>query len=342
VNVRAILAVVGLLLATSVPASAQDLPDAGRIGQLRGDERSLQIRLREARAKLDAMVETYESARTEFGTASQRLWQAERDAEALAGDLRAARAQLGDRATAMYTGRRLAVLDAMLNARSMDEFLRVFSYMTAVLNDDATEIRRIESQSADASVAIAALDAERAATRSTVREMDVVQNSVLAEMAEVQRLLKEIRATIVAEAGKFQFPVHPPYSFTDSWGAPRMHGTRFAHAHEGTDIFAPRGTPVVAVVPGVVERVGERGLGGKSLYLRSQTGHRYYYAHLDGYAETAVDGTVVEAAAVLGYVGDTGNARGGLPHLHFEIHLPGGGPINPYPTLKAADTGWAG
>ncbi len=95
-----------------------------------------------------------------------------------------------------------------------------------------------------------------------------------------------------------------------------------ARRHEGIDIFAKAGTPVIAVVDGrVVHRQG--GLGGKTIFLSpSLTGPRYYYAHLSAY--THHDGARVSAGDVIGRVGNTGNAAGGPPHLHFGIYSRGG------------------
>jgi murein DD-endopeptidase MepM/ murein hydrolase activator NlpD len=114
-------------------------------------------------------------------------------------------------------------------------------------------------------------------------------------------------------------------AFTNDWGQPRSGGRR----HEGTDMLAPRGTPVVANVAGTV-RPHDSGLGGISYYLSGRDGNTYFGTHLDrlsGVSGQASAGTVV------GYVGNSGNARGGPTHLHFEIHPGGGGPVNPYPTL---------
>lgn len=127
--------------------------------------------------------------------------------------------------------------------------------------------------------------------------------------------------------GNFLCPIAGPTVFTDSWGAGRSGG----RSHKGVDMFADRGVPVVASVSGrVVHR--DNSLGGKAYWLFGDNGHSYYGAHLDAYA---AQGTV-SAGTVVGYVGNTGNARNASPHLHFEIHPNGGSAVNPTPTVRAA------
>jgi murein DD-endopeptidase MepM/ murein hydrolase activator NlpD len=132
----------------------------------------------------------------------------------------------------------------------------------------------------------------------------------------------------------FVFPVGTPNTFGNSFGADRMIGTEFAHAHQGTDIMAPRGTPLLACERGIVSKIGTDVLGGNKLWLKGESGTYYYYAHLERFADGLANGAVVPAGQVLGYVGDTGNAKGGPTHLHFEIHPDGGRAVNPYPLLK--------
>ncbi|HSP04503.1 MAG TPA: peptidoglycan DD-metalloendopeptidase family protein [Acidimicrobiales bacterium] len=132
----------------------------------------------------------------------------------------------------------------------------------------------------------------------------------------------------------FVFPVGEPYDFIDSWGYPRMVGTEYEHGHQGVDIMAPFDTPLYAVERGIITRVGTDVLGGTKLWLKGQSGTYYYYAHLAAFAEGMVEGALVNAGDVVGFVGDTGNAQGGAPHLHFQVHPNGGDAVNPYGLLR--------
>lgn len=130
-------------------------------------------------------------------------------------------------------------------------------------------------------------------------------------------------------SGSGACPVAGAVSFSDSWGAPRSGG----RAHRGVDMIAARGTPIVAIFSGRIQRFSNSSLGGKSIYFVSDAGDMYYYAHLDDFADVGV-GQAVAAGTVIGYNGSTGNAPSYLPHLHFEYHPGGRGAVNPYPLVK--------
>jgi murein DD-endopeptidase MepM/ murein hydrolase activator NlpD len=132
--------------------------------------------------------------------------------------------------------------------------------------------------------------------------------------------------------GNYLFPVAGPTQFTNDWGFARPGG----RSHEGIDLFAARGTPVVAVADGTLFNVGWNTLGGWRLWVRDTSGDGFYYAHLEAYSPVAKEGATVTRGTVLGYVGNTGDARTTPTHLHFEIHPGGGGPVPPYPIV----TGW--
>ncbi|HSJ10215.1 MAG TPA: M23 family metallopeptidase, partial [Longimicrobiales bacterium] len=110
------------------------------------------------------------------------------------------------------------------------------------------------------------------------------------------------------------------------FGVPRDGGAR---SHHGIDIFAPRGTPVIAGVAGTVNRVNETAIGGLVVWLRDEArGQSLYYAHLD--EQRVASGQRVRAGDTLGTVGNTGNARSKPPHLHFGIYRRGEGPVDPF------------
>ncbi|WP_179349801.1 peptidoglycan DD-metalloendopeptidase family protein [Winogradskyella pacifica] len=116
------------------------------------------------------------------------------------------------------------------------------------------------------------------------------------------------------------------------WGASRSSGSR---SHQGIDIFAKRGTPVVAATNGFISNTGNRGLGGKQVWLRDGLfGQSLYYAHLDRIAVS--EGNRVKTGDTLGFVGNTGNAKTTSPHLHFGIYTSGGA-VDPLPFVKQTD-----
>ena len=136
-----------------------------------------------------------------------------------------------------------------------------------------------------------------------------------------------------AAAGMGQFPVQGLANWTDDWLAPRDGPP--PHQHQGNDLFTQFGTPVRAPAAGTV-RYETGGLGGLAAYVTTADGTYYYMAHLDGFAPDLTDGAAVAQGRIVGFAGDSGNAKGGPPHVHFEIH-PGGGPaVNP----KAIIDGW--
>jgi murein DD-endopeptidase MepM/ murein hydrolase activator NlpD len=118
----------------------------------------------------------------------------------------------------------------------------------------------------------------------------------------------------------------------DSWHAPRDGGVR---QHKGIDIFAPRGTEVVAVSDGIISYIGDQRLGGHCMWLTTENGASFYYAHLDRWAPGLYEGMEVQSGDLLGYVGNTGNALHTPSHLHFGVNEDDV-MVNPYPILTRA------
>jgi murein DD-endopeptidase MepM/ murein hydrolase activator NlpD len=109
---------------------------------------------------------------------------------------------------------------------------------------------------------------------------------------------------------------------------------RKGHIHAAIDILAPRGTPVLSATDGVVTKLRFSGAGGNTVYVNDAQNIEYYYAHLDHYAPWLHEGLPVKRGDVIAYVGTTGNAPPGTPHLHFAIEQ-NGQPVDPYPILLA-------
>jgi len=144
----------------------------------------------------------------------------------------------------------------------------------------------------------------------------------------------------------FVFPVVGPYRYTNDFGDPRPQGR-----HEGNDILAPKKSPVVAVEDGKIKFWTTSARAGCMLYLYGASGTTYYYIHLNNdltkhndnrgkcvagiaYARGLKSGAKVSAGQVIGYVGDSGDADGVHPHLHFELHPGGGRAVDPYRWLQ--------
>ncbi len=128
----------------------------------------------------------------------------------------------------------------------------------------------------------------------------------------------------------FQCPVLGGASFSNTWGARRSGG----RTHKGVDMFNARHTPLVAVVDGRV-KFSSNSLGGLSTHIYSDNGVVYYYAHLQSHPTNIKSGQRVNKGDIVGYLGNSGNARYTSPHLHFEIR-PNGVAVNPYPTVRAS------
>ena len=208
-------------------------------------------------------------------------------------DLDEARASRSRRVSAEVTAARIAA-EAEAQARAAAEE-----------KARADERARAEAQAAEAQAAKAKAEAE-----------------AKARAAKAAAAKRPAAAAPVARGGAC--PV-PNASFTDTWGAARSGG----RSHKGTDLLAPYGSPVYAVVSGRI-RTASSSLGGISLYLDGDNGETYFYAHNS--ANVASNGERVAAGDLIAKVGSTGNA-GGTNHVHFEREV-GGRSVNPYAFLR--------
>ena len=164
-------------------------------------------------------------------------------------------------------------------------------------------------------------------TRANKFEAEKQPQKAAAELAEKAK-------TVFAPLQNLRMPIVgiTTRDLDDSWGAPRDGGER---RHKGTDIFAKRGTSVVAVADGIISYIGDQKLGGHCLWLTTESGVSFYYAHLDRWAPGIYEGMEVASGDLLGFVGNTGNAITTPPHLHFGINQ-NDDMVDPYPILTRA------
>ena len=226
------------------------------------------------------------------------------------------------------TGDSMAALDDLLAIRNdLDRFQGELVQLDA-------QLREVEAERAAFTETLRVIEEEAKAEfnklSSDCRDLTTQYNREQAAAAAAAAARTGGRSAGVGAISGFQCPI-PGSSFIDSWGFPRSGG----RSHKGTDMFQSWNASIIAVADGTVSlRTG--GLGGKTVWLSADNGYAYYYAHLSDYAVS--NGARVSAGQLIGYNGDTGNARGGPPHLHFEIHPGGRGAaaVNPYPTVAAA------
>ena len=211
------------------------------------------------------------------------------------------------------------------------------------LVDNKAEVEVLEAKSAELVDRQAALSDEAKETynNASAAEQRAIDN-LAKERRELQAAIALKKARDVAAANNksgsaaglppaatpgFYCPVQGGASFIDSWGFPRSGGRR----HKGVDMFNSRNTPLIAVVAGRI-KFSSNSLGGLSTHLYAG-GTTYYYTHLERHPTNISSGQTVAAGTVIGYLGNSGNARYTSPHLHFEIR-PNNVAINPYPTVR--------
>jgi hypothetical protein len=136
------------------------------------------------------------------------------------------------------------------------------------------------------------------------------------------RLFREEK-TIQLSGHSFPIPLHYNYSYRSTWGDPRGWGGR--RMHEGCDIFADHGTPVLSTAYGMVEVIGWNRYGGWRIGIRDINNIYHYYAHLRGFEKGLKHGSLVKPGQVIGYVGSSGYGRPGTsgkfpPHLHYGMY----------------------
>ena len=294
------------------------------------------------------IIDDYRRARDDLDQAQAVLAERARHQQELIGQAAAAAAEVQAELNAIGSvyleiAPRLYEQDRLLDALEEEERRRLAEELR---RRQAEEARRLEAARAAAALAAeaerrAALTAEEAGRIAGAEVARAAAEDAGGQQADPGAgAIPPVRPGEPGEAAVADLPVlraasgwvcplAGPFSHFDDFGDPRHYGGW----HKGNDLIAPTGTPVLAVESGRLEHRANR-IGGNSAYIFADSGNYYYNTHLSAYENVGVNW--VPAGAVIGYVGDSGNAAG-LPHLHFEYHLGGrGNHINPYPIVREA------
>ena len=357
------------MVLAAAAAVASDAPPSAAVTQAEVDAACTEYR--GAKERLDAAIEERDEAQARYAelyserdVTSDRAGRLERQIDERRGELDELNDRVVDWAVEAYMAAGTELSGLVLQTRSLDEIITGQEFLKAVTNEQVAAVDRLavivseteamqqELDERTARLLVVEAEAGRLA-QVLAAATDVALDAARELKGECQRLYRirqaEIaRAAALAAARRsggaggvsssvtpgFICPMDPAAaSFVNDWGYPRSGGRR----HRGNDLFAPMGQPLYAVASGAVT-LRNGGLGGLAVWLLSDHGVDYYYAHLRGFAPGLSSGSRVNRGQVIGYNGDSGNARGGAPHLHFQLH-PGGRtrpPVNPYPTLVRA------
>ncbi|MEX1178984.1 MAG: peptidoglycan DD-metalloendopeptidase family protein [Nitriliruptor sp.] len=323
-----------LLVAVCAPttAVAQDLE---------AELEQAEERAEELRGDLDAATAAYEDTWARIEQLRAERSELEGRAEELEAQYRRAQAAMTDRAVAMFKRGRTDASLFLLAAEGPGEAADRAALLSALQTRDRAEAERAGALST-ALDQIERLLVERTAELDRLQEeLDAQRDELAGDLQDAearaddleQRAQNRRRIERGAQQGVYSCIFAPGRTnFRDTWGAPRSGG----RSHKGTDVFAVMGEPVLAFTDGTIARHSNGGLGGISVYLQGDDANLYYYTHLQRIDANGAVGRRVQGGEVIAYNGDTGNARGGAPHVHFELKPGGGASINPYPWLAAA------
>lgn len=338
---------------------------ASKLGDARSDLQATRNQLGTLQGELDELAGRYMRAEARLYDLDNAVEAAEKDEATSRRDLEQMRSLLSGRLVRLYKdggGSIPLFLEVLFQGGDFSTVMDRFSLLNRVATQDrdvfeevGTHLGKVKALEADLAQKRVEQEAEMTELQAARETMESRMKAMAAEYSRLKKrvatLEEEARRAAEAERARasaavasnrgaavaakgFVFPVDGPHSYINDWGFSRSGG----RSHRGTDIMAARGTPAVAVVSGRIRRTAyNSGLGGTIIWLDGSNGSSYYYAHLDGIAGGVRAGTSVRAGQVIGYVGSTGNARGGSPHLHFEVHPGGGGATNPYYILRASD-----
>lgn len=301
---------------------------------------ALQARMQEIQAELDERTAEIERLRDAKETINHRI----EDIGARTAKLNERRRELSvviaERADELYRSGGTSMVEVLFESKDFSELATRAEILSRVSSNDAQAFVEYARSTQELEALSQELGDRREELSSTTEDLADANaglqdefDRVAAEYEELKRRLTRVTpaptagiAPVVRSTNGMACPVAGPVSFVDSWGAPRD-----GHTHQGVDMMAGYGTPLVAITSGTITYAAYDGSGGNMIFLSGDDGNAYWYMHNQ---KNLVTGGHVSTGQQIGTVGDTGNAAG-TPHLHFEFHPGGGGAVNPYPLVAS-------
>ena len=343
-------ALVFTLLAFAGPSGTAPEAQAQTLDEKQAEARRIEAELAVLKQQSDQINQQYTEAEIEMESLGYQIDENRRKLEKAQSDYKQAKEVLGTRLKAIYMAGDVDPVEVMLESTTFDDMLNRYDFLNHIANQDlnvfnevkalrreiASRQRDLEDQEARQQFALNQIQQKQAELQASLKAQEALLASV---NAEVLKLLSSYgvvvsdgsSSTSIKINGPFAFPCAGPHSFS-TLARPRASAT----LHQGCDIMASMGVPAVACVNGTITLVTEGGNAGKYLRLTMEGSSTFfYYMHMQDI--TVSQGQRVSAGDLVGHVGDTGNAKGGAPHIHFEVHPDGGAAVNPYPLLKQFD-----
>ena len=279
--------------------------------------------------RLNKTAEQYGKLETDLAKTEAKAAKLEKDLAQADRIVEAKTRVFKERAWVMYkSGGVGTYLEGLLTADDIRLFIKRIQFLEVMGQSDSKLVEELQLTKSRASLIREQLSATRGHQRKVLQDLAGQRRQLELQFKGAKAAARVSR---FGDFDSFTLPVSPS-AFANTWGAPRSGGRR----HKGTDVMAPCGAPVVAVTNGVINDMHAGGAGGIMLWLRAGNGDVFFYSHLRGYASGSHSGKRVTTGELIAYNGNTGNARGGPCHVHFEWHPGGGSPVNPYPLLRAA------
>ena len=357
-----------LVAALVLPTVFTSTASAGPLADARSELTKARDAMAALQDKLDALGGTYQDAVDRKAELDDAIAVLEKDETKSRKDLDKMQAQLAQHLVDLYkTGggdsKTGVFLEILFQEKDLVGVLDRIEMLGKVSTQDQDFYSQITQHLASVDQRQADLSAKKAEQATLVGQIKSSQGDLENRLTEVSAEYKQLKqrvatleeqARLAAEAEKarinalaarttgqsqsqpvkgFVFPIDGAHSFRDDWGDYRSAGG----SHQGIDVYASRGTDLVAVVTGTVVITPYDVISGIKVWIYGDNGTHYFYCHLDGIADGIYGGVRVRAGQLVGYVGNTGNAAGGPCHLHFEMHPGGGSAVNPYYVLRAAD-----